>query len=110
MLVIIYLSLSVMVMLTTVLGVSANTQKKVKTWLVVSRLLYLLLLVAGGVRFFYLIPISLGLAALKIVVLIGWVGCIELGFAKKQEQRVTIPFGICLALLFIVNLILNYYF
>ncbi len=110
MLIIIYLAVCTILMLTTCLGFSAQTQKKVKTWLVISRTLYLLLLIIAGTRFFYLVTATPAMAIIKLLLTIIWVFFIEAGFTQKQEQHITVPLGTATALLFIANLTLNYYF
>lgn len=110
MLVLFYLIVCTLLAITVGLGLSAGTQKKVKTWLVVSRALYLFLLILVSIRFFYLVPVSPISATIKVVMTILFVLCIEIAYTKKQEQHVTVLIGCCLVLLFILNLITNYYY
>lgn len=109
MLVIVYLLICVVLILAVVAGLTANIQKKVKTWLMVSRILYLILLITSGVRLFYSFPVSPVMAVVKIILTILLVLCVELSFTKKQEEHVTVIMSGCLVLLFILNLLVNYY-
>ncbi|WP_056938552.1 hypothetical protein, partial [Paucilactobacillus suebicus] len=83
MLVLFYLIVCTLLAITVGLGLSAGTQKKVKTWLVVSRALYLFLLILVSIRFFYLVPVSPISATIKVVMTILFVLCIEIAYTKK---------------------------
>ncbi|KIS02712.1 DUF1516 family protein [Paucilactobacillus wasatchensis] len=106
---IVHLSAAIVLIGTVVTGLTATSQKRVKKWMIISRLLYLILLVTGGVILYFIFPITPITALIKFISAIGLVILIEISFAKKQEQRITIGLSALLSLFFILTITCSYY-
>lgn len=105
----IHLGTILLLIVTVIIGLTAKSQKRVKKWMIISRLLYLLLLVTGGVILFYVFPNTPFTATLKFVLAIGLVILIEISFAQKQERKMTFTLAAILSLFFILTFACGYY-
>ncbi|BAP85824.1 hypothetical protein LOOC260_112870 [Paucilactobacillus hokkaidonensis JCM 18461] len=106
---IINLTIAIVLIVTVIIGLTAKSQKQVKKWMTITRCLYLLLLITGVVILFYLFPIKPLVAILKFALAICLVVLIEMSFAKKQEQSMTIGLSAVLSLFFILVIACGYY-
>lgn len=105
----IHLGTIIVLVVTVITGLTAKSQRLVKKWMILSRLLYLFFLITGGVILFYVFPSAPITAILKFVLAIGLVILIEISFAQKQERKMTFTLSAILSLFFILTFACGYY-
>lgn len=105
---IIHLATAVILVVTVILGLTAQSQKRINEWMITSRCLYLILLVTGGVLMFFIYQSHPILSILKLILAIGLIAVIEIAFARKQERHVTTLITTLLSILFIATIICGF--
>ncbi len=100
--------IALLLILTVVAGVFSKTEKRVKWWLMTSRILYMLMIVAdvlAATKTWSPVPILTILKGLTVILLIG---VIETVFARKQETHVSPWLYVIGCLLFAATLMLGF--
>lgn len=100
--------IAILLVLTVLAGVFSKTEKRVKWWLMWSRLLYMVMIITGFIaatKTWSTVPI---LTILKGTLAILLIGIVEIVFARKQETHVTPWLYVVLGLLFAATIILGY--
>ncbi|WP_137597743.1 DUF1516 family protein [Paucilactobacillus kaifaensis] len=105
----IHLGTILLLVVTVITGLTAKSQKRIKKWMILSRIFYLLLLVTGGVILFFVFPTAPLIATLKFILAICLVILIEVSFAQKQERKMTFTLSAILSLFFILTFACGYY-
>lgn len=94
--------------LTAEIGLSKKTEKRVKLWLMISRLIYVLLIVTLSVTFTHVFADSPLQAVLLLAFAIALIVVSEIAYARKQETKTSRPLLLSIPLIFALMLIVSF--
>ncbi|GEK28408.1 DUF1516 family protein [Furfurilactobacillus siliginis] len=90
------------------IGLSRKTEKRVKLWLMIGRLVYLLLIVTLSVTFRAVFAASVLQAILLLILAAALITVSELAYARKQETKTSHPLLISIPIIFALMLIVSF--
>lgn len=93
--------------LAAIIGLRAKTLKKTKNWLVISRVLYLTLLVGRVLISYHFTPLAPLAVSIKLLLVILLIVLIELFFARKQSRTINWKAFTMLSCTFVTSLLIN---
>ncbi|GKT03749.1 DUF1516 family protein [Furfurilactobacillus entadae] len=98
---------AIFLLITVIAGLASKTEKRIKVWLMWSRVLYMIMIISGVIeaaRTFSHAPLLTIIKGLFGIILIG---LIEIVFARKQETHVTTTLYWLLGAGFLLTIILG---
>ncbi|MTV82552.1 YisL family protein [Secundilactobacillus folii] len=93
----------ILLALVTLIGLTRHNKKQIVPWLMADRVLYILILISGGVLIFGAFKYAPVIMTIKGLLGLAVIALIEIAFARKQERKLSPILAWCLAIVIIVT-------